>query len=76
MNRRGIGIAFIAIAAFLFSVRYLTAGVMMISFDSSSPELFSTMLNYQGNGLLAWSIISLVSGAVILILEEIKSKRN
>ena len=44
MNKRGAGVVFCGIAAFLFAVRYITAAIFMSGVSSWSDHLFSTGL--------------------------------
>ncbi|MFF2887349.1 hypothetical protein [Paenibacillus sp. NPDC057967] len=62
MHRRTVGVAFIVIAAFLYSVRYLTAAIYGSNLSSWSSELFADMLTYVGSGPLVLSWIALIVG--------------
>ena len=70
MSRRGAGISFCFIAAFLFSIRYISAAIFGSSVTSWNRELFSGMLKYTGNTLVILSIISLGGGIAYLVLAE------
>jgi len=70
MNKRGAGVSFCFIAAFLFSVRYISAAIFGSGISSWSSELFNNMLNYIGDTPLILSVISLVTGIVYLVLAE------
>lgn len=70
MSRRGAGISFCFIAAFLFSIRYISAAIFGSSVTSWNRELFSGMLKYTGNTLVILSIISLGVGIAYLVLAE------
>lgn len=70
MSRRGAGISFCFIAAFLFSIRYICAAIFGSSVTSWNRELFSGMLKYTGNTLVILSIISLGVGIAYLVLAE------
>ena len=71
MNRRGTGVSFCFIAAFLFSVRYLSAAIFGSGLSSWSSDLFAAMFEYTGNTLTVLSIISLVVGLAYLGAAEI-----
>jgi hypothetical protein len=73
MNKRGAGVAFCAIAAFLFSVRYIAAAIFGSGVNSWSSDLFNEMLKYVGGAFLTFSILSLITGIFYLIWAE-KSK--
>ena len=62
MNKRGTGVAFLAIAALLFSVRYISAAIIGSGITSWSGELFNAMLGFIGFPLYIWSIIALILG--------------
>lgn len=79
MTRRGAGIAFIAISAFLISIKYLTAALFASGISSWDEELFNTMLSYVGNTLSGFSILSLFIGGVYIVrgeYVELKYKRR
>lgn len=76
MNRRATGVAFIAIAAFLFATRYLAAAIFGSGISSWSEQLFQSMLEYVGTTLVTLSGISLVVGIVYLIWGELESVRK
>ena len=58
MSKRGGGVAFIAIAAFLFSTKYISAAIFGSGVLSWSEDLFSAMLSYVGTPLSLYSIIA------------------
>lgn len=72
MNRRAAGVAFVAIAAFLFATRYVTAAIFGSSVNSWSRELFHSMLRYTGNALLVMSIVALIAGVIYLVIGELQ----
>ncbi|MCT2534721.1 hypothetical protein NC661_04725 [Aquibacillus koreensis] len=79
MNRRGIGFGFCAIAAFLFSVRYVTGALYSISgigtSSSYGPGTFQDLwLNSTGTLPLILSIISLIISVVYLVGAETENK--
>lgn len=70
MNKRGTGVAFIAIAAFLFSAKYISAAIFSTGIASHSQELFAAMLEYIGNPLSVFSIIAFLVGLAYIIWGE------
>jgi multisubunit Na+/H+ antiporter MnhB subunit len=70
MNRRGTGVSFCFIAAFLFSVRYISSAIFGSGISSWDSELFNHMLTYVGNTLVVLSVISLGVGIIYLIKAE------
>ena len=79
MNKRGTGVAFIAIAAFLFSTKYISAAIFGSGVLSWNDELFNAMLAYVGSPLNIGSIIALIIGIAYIAwgeYEEFKSKKQ
>lgn len=79
MNKRGTGVAFIAIAAFLFSAKYICAAIFGSGVLSWNEELFNAMLTYVGSPLNVGGIIALIIGIAYLAwgeYEEFKSKKQ
>lgn len=74
MNKRGTGVAFIAIAALLFISRYIAAAIFGSGVASWNEDLFAAMLGYVGTPLLILSIISLIFGIGYLVWAEISKK--
>jgi hypothetical protein len=70
INRRFAGVSFCFIAAFLFSMRYISAAIFGSSVSSWSSDLFAQMLRYTGNSLTIVSVIALIVGIIYLILAE------
>ncbi|EKP0369321.1 hypothetical protein P0D19_003056, partial [Listeria innocua] len=56
MNKRGTGVTFIAIAAFLFSAKYISAAIFGSNLASHNRELFLAMLEYIGYPLSICSV--------------------
>ncbi|MGH4052520.1 MAG: hypothetical protein ACREVX_14525 [Clostridium sp.] len=75
INRRGAGVIFCFISAFLFATRYTSASIFGSSLTSLNKELFNSMLQFTGNTLITLSIISLVVGIIYLVLAEIEIKK-
>lgn len=76
MSKRAAGIGLIAISAFLYGIRYLSAGVFGSNLQSWSPGLFNAMLNSVGNGPTTASIIALIGGVIYLVWAEIKERHK
>jgi hypothetical protein len=72
INRRGAGVAFCFISAFLFATRYISASMFGSSVTSWSEGLFKSILKCTGNTLITLSIISLTVGIIYLVLAEIE----
>ena len=70
MNKRGTGVAFIAIAAFLFSAKYISAAIFGSSVASWDEDLFNAMLEYIGYPLSICSIIALLIGLAYIVWGE------
>jgi len=51
MSRRGVGVTLIAIAAFLYGVRYITAAVFGSGINTWNSDNFNAMLQYVGPNL-------------------------
>ena len=72
MNKRGAGVSFCGIAAFLFAARYIAAAIFGSGVSSWNTALFDAMLSYTGNTLVVLSLISLAVGVVYLVLAEVR----
>lgn len=70
MNKRGTGVAFIAIAAFLFSAKYISAAIFGSGLTSYNKELFLAMLEYIGYPLSICSVIALLIGLAYIVWGE------
>jgi hypothetical protein len=70
MSKRGAGVAFIAIAAFLFSTKYISAAIFGSGVLSWSEDLFNAMLSYVGTPLSLCSIIALIIGITYIAWGE------
>jgi hypothetical protein len=62
MNRRGAGLAFLAMAAALFAARYVTAAIYGSNITGWNSENFRAMFQYVGGGLTAAAAVALVVG--------------
>ena len=76
MNRRGTGAIFCLIGSLLFAARYITAAIFMSNVSSWDSLLFAAGLEYQGDGLLIFSVISLIIGAVYLVWAELEERKR
>ncbi|SDL81956.1 MULTISPECIES: hypothetical protein [Paenibacillus] len=70
MSRRTTGTLLLVIAAFLYSVRYLSAAIFGSGVASWNSELFQEMLNYVGTAPRNWSIAALILGLFYLVWAE------
>lgn len=59
MNKRGTGVASIAISTFLFSAKYISEAIFGSGVSSWDEDLFNAMLSYVGSPLSICSIHSL-----------------
>lgn len=76
MNKRGTGTIFCLIGSLLFAARYITTAIFMSNTTTWDATLFEASLEYQGNGLLIFSIISLIIGILYLVWAEIEEKKH
>lgn len=76
MNKRGTGAIFCLIGSLLFAARYITAAIFMSNVSSWDSMLLAEGLEYQGYGLLVFSVISLIIGAVYLVWAEIEERKH
>lgn len=76
MSRRGTGLGFISIAAFLYSTRFIAAAIFGSGVQSWDTDLFSAMLGYVDQGLSTVSVISLIAGIAYLVWAEIADIRK
>lgn len=75
MNKRGTGAIFCLTAGILFSARYITAAIFMSNIASWDEALFAAGLEYQGDALLIFSIISFAIGIIYLVRSEIEERK-
>lgn len=73
MNRRSMGVVFICIAAFLYSVRYICAAIWVSGTNGWGWPHFKEALHNLGSGLLLFSIISLIIGVIYLAISEFEN---
>lgn len=70
INRRFAGVVFCFIAAFLYSMRYISAAIFGSNVSSWDSGLFNAMLGCVGNGLNIASVIALIVGVIYLVSAE------
>lgn len=76
MSRRGAGAIFCLIGALLFAARYITAAIFMSNVSSWDSALFAAGLEYQGNGLLIFSVLSLAVSIIYLVWAEVEEWKH
>lgn len=79
MSKRGTGVAFIAIAAFLISAKYISAATLGSGVSNLHKGVFISTMHYVGIPLSLFSIISLIIGVGYIAwgeYEEFKSKKQ
>jgi len=79
MTKRGTGVSFVAISAFLISIKYISAAIFGSGVSSWDEELFYAMLLYVGNTLSNLSLLSLFTGVIYILwgeYEELQLKRK
>ncbi|WP_050184164.1 hypothetical protein [Domibacillus robiginosus] len=70
MSKRGTGVAFIMIAAFLIASKYLAAAIYDAGGPSWDAQIFNSMLIYVGNTLSNFGLLSLFVGIAYIVWEE------
>ncbi|WP_339321150.1 hypothetical protein [Paenibacillus sp. FSL W8-0194] len=68
MNRRGAGVAFLAIAAFLFAMKYMVVALLLKG--PWSWEEYENTLGRAGAPLLLLSILFFIAGLIYFILGD------
>ena len=79
MTRRGTGIEFIAISAFLISIKYISAAIFGSGVASWDGGLFNAMLSHVGYTLSNFSLLSLLVGILYIVwgeYEELKREKR
>lgn len=77
MTRRGTGVAFIAISAFLISSKFISASIFGSGVSSWDESLYKAMLEYVGNTLSNFSLFAFIVGLAYIFwgeYEDWKSK--
>jgi len=70
MNRRTVGCAFVAIAAFLYTARYISAAIFTSNSQNWGRDLFQRAMSYVGDDLHLWAFAALLVGVVYLVWGE------
>ncbi|MCM3618429.1 hypothetical protein M3936_12635 [Sutcliffiella horikoshii] len=70
MNKRGTGVAFIAISAFLISAKYISASIFGSGVASWGSSLYDAMLSYVGHTLSTFSLFALLIGIAYIVWGE------
>jgi len=70
MDRRGAGVAFLAIAAFLFAMRYVVVAMLVPKNAGWSLYDYHMVLHETGGLLLLLSILFFIAGLVYFILGD------
>jgi hypothetical protein len=79
LSKRGTGVAFIAIAAFLIATKYISASIFGSGVVSWDESLFEAMLSYVGSELSIFSTIAFIIGVAYIAwaeYEELSKKAN
>lgn len=74
MSRRMAGIILLAISAFLYATRFITAAIWGSGFQTWNTKNFAALLGYVDQGLTSWSIAALVVGLVYLAWAELSKE--
>lgn len=75
MNKRGAGVIFCAIGAFLMASRYIAAAIFGSNVVSWDAGLFSAMLEYVGTPLGTLGVLSIIIGFAYLLWAEISREK-
>ncbi len=70
MNRRTVGCAFVAMAAFLYTARYITAAIFISNVQNWGRDLFQGAMGYVGKELHLWALAALLVGVIYLAWGE------
>ncbi|RSL28808.1 hypothetical protein D7Z54_34535 [Salibacterium salarium] len=76
MSKRGTGVAFIAISAFLISSKYISASIFGSGVSSWSESLYDNMLGYVGNTLSIFSLFAFIIGTAYIVWGEYEDWKN
>lgn len=76
LTRRGVGLGFIAIAAFLYSVRFVCAAIFGSGASSWDAEFFRALYAYVGSGLTTAAVVALVAGIAFIVFGELTEGRK
>jgi hypothetical protein len=76
VTRPGVGLGLIAIAAFLFATRYVSAAIFGSNATSWDAELFHGFYRDIGSGLTTAAIVALIAGTAYLVWGELTEGRS
>lgn len=76
MNKRGVGVSFCGLAAFLYASYYLTAAIWGSNMSSWDAETFNHLLSYIGPSLKNYSMVCLCIGIFYLVWAEWSEHSN
>ncbi|WP_419881495.1 hypothetical protein ACN6MY_18560 [Peribacillus sp. B-H-3] len=79
MTRRGAGVVFIAVSAFLISAKYICAAIFCSNVTTWNDTIFENLLMFIGKPLSTLSIGALILGVLYLVWGEydaIMSKKS
>ena len=76
MCNRIVGAIFCLCSAILFSARYISATVLISSFQSMDEAIFSNCLKFVGTPLLVASVVALIIGILFIGSEAVKKKNE
>ena len=76
MSRRTSGTILLLISGILYATRYVSAAIFGSSFTSWSTNIFNSLLQYLGKGLISWSTAALIVGIIYLVWAEIEALRS
>lgn len=76
MSDRGVGIALLAIGAFLYAARYVAAAIFMSGVSSWSADLFDAALEHVGPWLIRLALASAILGCVFFVRGELDRRKS
>lgn len=76
MSKRGTGVVFCFLAAFLLSIEYISAAIFGSNVSSWNPELFQNMLYSIGDYPLTLSKLSFIAVVGYIIWAEVEEYRR
>lgn len=75
MSRRAVGCAFVAIGAFLYAARYITAAIYINHVQEWGREWFQRAMSYVGPDLHIWAFAAFLVGVIYLVWGEWSDRR-
>ncbi|OHR71541.1 hypothetical protein HMPREF3291_24275 [Bacillus sp. HMSC76G11] len=75
-NSSKIGLFFIAVAAFLYAAKHLTAAVMISNINSVNTNYFGGGYDSIETGITIWTAAALIAGVICLALGQWDSVRR